>query len=326
VYSKPTAGWPSPAWVDTRTFECGQGCLQPTAGDCHEREQRNGTSSFGGGWSCWCDGTGRHNQTVGREAPPFRGGSSPGPAGWVPQCRLGFYEATTPLSEQPVHCVKGKALRTVHGWDFGSVSAAACDACSQDTRCSGWRTDDNRTATLLSGHVQPSGGEACIGGVKYVSSWGQGSSWGQAGDLGGYWYSTPLTAECAAGRPLGEGGCTWRVVEATYRNASCVDRLVDKAVERRGAACFDVCKQPLNRSGDCYLDCYKNALLGDAAYNLSAMGREDLLAPWVGGFAPGGCPIVRPAACEGPQCGSHRRPPDRDPMVEMVARVRSAKA
>lgn len=74
------------------------------------------------------------------------------------------------------------------------------------------------------------------------------------------------------------------------------------------------------------LDCYKNALLGDAAYNLSAMGREDLLAPWVGGFAPGGCPIVRPAACEGPQCGSHRRPPDRDPMVEMVARVRSAKA
>ena len=78
-----------------------------------------------------CDGTGRHNQTVGREAPPFHGGSSPGPAWWVPQCRLGFYEASTPLREQPVRCVKGKALRTVQGWDFPSVSAAACDACTQ---------------------------------------------------------------------------------------------------------------------------------------------------------------------------------------------------
>jgi hypothetical protein len=77
-----------------------------------------------------CDGTARHNQTVGREAPPFHGGGSPGPAWWVPQCRLGFYEASTPLREQPVRCVKGKALRTVQGWDFPSVTAAACDACT----------------------------------------------------------------------------------------------------------------------------------------------------------------------------------------------------
>ena len=38
---------------------------------------------------------------------------------------------------------------------------------------------------------------------------------------------------CAAGRRLGEGGCSWRVVEATYRNASCVDGLVDSAVRVR---------------------------------------------------------------------------------------------
>ena len=173
--------------------------------------------------------------------------------------------------------------------------------------------------------MRPSRGEACIGGVKYVSSWG-GSSWGQAGDLGGSWYSTPLTAECAAGQPLGEGGCSWRVVEATYRNASCVDGLVDRAVERRGAVCFGACKQPLNRTGDCYLDCYKNTLLGDAVYNLSAMGREEIVAPWEGGFAPGGCPTVQPAACEGPQCGDHSRPPHRNPMVEMAERIRSTEA
>lgn len=325
AYGQPIAGFPTPAWVDTRTFECGQGCLQPTAGDCHDRKQRNGTSSFGGGFDCWCDGTARHNQTVGREAPPFHGGGSPGPAWWVPQCRLGFYEASTPLREQPVRCVKGKALRTVQGWDFPSVTAAACDACTLDTRCNGWRTNDNRTATLLSGRVRPSRGEACIGGVKYVSSWG-GSSWGQAGDLGGSWYSTPLTAECAAGQPLGAGGCSWRVVEATYRNASCVDSLVDRAVERRGAVCLGACKQPLNRTGDCYLDCYKNTLLGDAVYNLSAMGREEIVAPWEGGFAPGGCPAVQPSACEGPQCGDHSRPPHRNPMVEMAERIQSTEA
>ena len=133
AYGQPMAGsfGPTPAWVDTRTFECGQGCLQPTADNCHDREQRNGTSSFGGGFSCWCDGTGRHNKSVGREAPPFHGGSTPGPAWWVPQCKLGFYEAKTRLGEQPVRCVKGKALRTVQGWDFQSVSAAACDACTQ---------------------------------------------------------------------------------------------------------------------------------------------------------------------------------------------------
>ena len=56
-------------------------------------------------------------------------------------------------------------------------------------------------------------------------------------------------------------------------------------MERRGAACFGTCTQPLNRTGDCYLDCYKNTLLGDAVYNLSAMGRAELVAPWEGGFA-----------------------------------------
>ena len=64
-----------PHWSDTRKFECGQGCLQPTDNDCHidPRHVRNGTYGFGGAMQCFCDGTARHNATVGREVPPSSG-------------------------------------------------------------------------------------------------------------------------------------------------------------------------------------------------------------------------------------------------------------
>ena len=84
-------------------------------------------------------------------------------------------------------------------------------------------------------------------------------------------YSTPISAECKNGAPLGADGCAWRVLTATYRNASCVDGRVDSAVEAYNTACFGHCAQPLNRTSDCYLNCYKNALLGDASLNLTAM-------------------------------------------------------
>ena len=51
---------------------------------------------------------------------------------------------------------------------------------------------------------------------------------------------------------------------------------------------------------------FKNALLGDAEYNMTAMPHEAIVAPWKSGFLPeseGGCPEVTPSPCEGPQCG-----------------------
>ncbi len=57
------------------------------------------------------------------------------------------------------------------------------------------------------------------------------------------------------------------------------------------------------------LTCFKNTLLGDAYYNLSAMPKRQLQASWEAGFAPpaqGGCPEVQPAKCEGSQCGDNR--------------------
>ena len=300
------SSWPSPKWSDTRDFECGQGCMQPTRIDghasCNEYEApRNGTYGFGGAYQCFCDGTGRHNKTIGREAPPYAGLPAPGPSTWVPQCRLAYEQVYE--FWKPSRCVKGTPLRQVSGWSFESVTAIACDACSADSACTGWRTDDNKTATLLTGHISASSDD-CIGGKKHYSHHGgAGTNWGSAGDLGGFWYSTPITAECKHGAPLGTDGCAWRVVEETYRNASCVDGLVDAAVEAYGAACFATCTQPLNRTATDYLNCYKNTLLGDAAFNLTAMPQKQIVEKWSAGFGDGGCPVVQPAKCEGEQCG-----------------------
>mmetsp|Transcript_19042 Transcript_19042/g.56824 ORF Transcript_19042/g.56824 Transcript_19042/m.56824 type:complete len:254 (+) Transcript_19042:686-1447(+) len=250
---------------------------------------------------CFCDGSARHNFTVGREAPPFASsGNDVGPAWWQPQCRMSYYEYYDRETHSYGGCLVGRPLRTVRAWDFASVSAMACDACTADSRCSGWRTVDNVTATLYTGRLRQSD-ERCIGGEKWVSPWG--SSWGSAGDLGGFWFSTPQQGMCADGAPLGTGGCTWRVVEATYRNASCVDKRVDAAIEDYGSRCFETCAKPLNRTGDCYLACYKNALLGDASYNLSAVPHAQLISHWEAGFEEGGCPAVTPAPCRGEQCG-----------------------
>ena len=69
--------YPQPSFIDTRTFECGQGCLSPTKDDCHIYKEVNGSQGFGGAYQCFCDGSARHNKTVGREAPPFAGAPPP---------------------------------------------------------------------------------------------------------------------------------------------------------------------------------------------------------------------------------------------------------
>lgn len=134
-------------------------------------------------------------------------------------------------------------------------------------------------------------------------------SWGSAGDVGGSWLSTPIGGHCAAGQRLGSEGCAWRVARASYHNASCVDGLVDAAVEAYGRVCFDECAAPLDRVGDCYLRCYRNTLLGDASRNLTAMPKAAIVGPWEAGFGSGGaegrCPEVVPRPCHGEQCGDH---------------------
>ena len=76
---------------------------------------------------------------------------------------------------------------------------------------------------------------------------------------GGEWYSHPKGGECAKGNKVGDGksNCTYRLEGiAGAVNASCMYRVVDKAVEDLNPACFNACPQPHNVTSDCYLECY----------------------------------------------------------------------
>jgi len=292
----------APIWEDTSRFICGMNCLVPTTTGCHSYDQqpdKNG-SSYDGSFHCHCDSTARDTRTVGRSEPPFLAGKSSVPDSWVPQCKQGYVPAPAGV------CPQGAVHATVHGWSFESTLAMACEACSQDQNCTGWATQDNRTARLFRGKVLPvRTAKPCLG--AWALAWTKGTSWFGVGDLGGYWYSTPAAGECAPGAPLGADGCTWREVASTYKNASCVDGKVDAAVEVYGRSCFNRCSLPLNRTSDCYLDCYHSVIQGDAARNITKMPDAHVIEPWVRATREedpkkGGCPAVTPKHCKGEQC------------------------
>ena len=172
---------------------------------------------------------------------------------------------------------------------------------------------DNRTVALFDTPLRNTStpaGATCAGASKVHSKYGpSGANWYGLAQLGGCevgkgctntWFSTPADGECAAGAPLGTDGCSWRVVEVRkYANATCVDSRADAAVVAHGKKCFDKCPQPLNKNTDCWLDCYRNTLMGDPAQNLSAVDPQQIIAPWKLAFAEddpakGGCPHVTP--------------------------------
>ena len=294
-------------WFDTRSFRCGQNCMLPTeAKGCEDPTTRWGPEKNGSGWSsynCYCDGTHRDARTVGRETSPpghYRPGAH---AGWPPQCQDVF--------RPPVlGCLSGATLKQLPAWSFESAAAAACDSCYEDERCTGWAiAQDNRSATLFRGELSLKPLRKCVSAAHKGDRWGGGGrSWFGIGVGEGHWYSTPIAGECAEGAALGTDGCKWRQLGAIkYANASCVDRHVDAFLEASGRACFERCGAPLNRSSECYMECYFNTLVGDPALNLSAAQPKELAAIWHRGFeeedpARGGCPSVQPRRCVGPQC------------------------
>jgi hypothetical protein len=178
----------------------------------------------------------------------------------------------------------------------------ACKECDADHTCTGWALkDDGRSAELFQGAIQTKSCSSPQHSAGKHTSRYPGGSWYGVGHLGGFWYSmTNDGGECKDGAPVGTNGCTWRLVETkSYKNATCVDTHADKAVEVYGKVCFDACPQPLNRATDCYLDCYRNTLLGDASLNLTAPPSKLIVDPWVNALheddeAKGGCPPVKP--------------------------------
>lgn len=303
----------NPIWVDSSEFQCGQGCYLPTPEGCRGFGLRpvmehNGTSAFSPDvYNCFCDGTHRESKAVGRELMPYDHVNIVGKAEWPLQCGLTFTAPSQP-SQNPFappvpdpnnSCPVGTAYRNVTAADPTAALALACDECGIDKACAGWSTDGGTTVTLLSGDVKGQG-TGCDGGIKYINKYG-GSGWPI--NVGGYWYSTPQAGECVD-VPLGTNGCTWRTVSSSYKNASCVDKLIDDAVEVHGKTCFDTCPQPLDRTGDCYLNCYRDAVIGDPAYNIAKMSADSIVGPWEKGFEEGGCPEITPLPCAGPQCGA----------------------
>jgi len=296
---------PADNW-DTRDFRCGLECLRPThAAGCPRVPQHgvphNGTSSSGG-FNCWCDRTYR---SVGRERSPFgRGSQNYFPKEWTPQCKTGdFWVATL-----PGRCVTGIPYKRLQGWSEASALALACKECSGEEKCSGWTLGaDGKSAWLFQGRpwYRPCPeGQRRYSAFKWINPnpWMR-NAWLDVGDIGGHWYSmTDDGGECRSGVPVGTDGCTWRVVETrSYKNATCVDTHADAAVEEYGKVCFDSCPRPLNRNTDCYLDCYRNVLVGDASLNITKPPASLVVDPWLRALMEddpekGGCPPEEPSA------------------------------
>ena len=241
---------------------------------------------------CFCDGTGRHNKTIGREAPPYAGLPAPGPSTWVP---------VPPRVQQvyefwkPSRCVKGTPLRQVSGWSFESVTAIACDACSGSVQ---WlahrRQQDGDTAHRAHRRV-----------VRRLHRWEEALQpprrRGHELGLGG----RPrrllvLDADPSAhGAPLGTDGCAWRVVEETYRNASCVDGLVDATVEAYGTASS---RRARNRRGDRLLELLQEYVARRRRLQPDGDAAKQIVEKWSAGFGDGAAPSSSPRSA-GRQCG-----------------------
>ena len=293
---------------DTTDWVCGQDCMNPSHHGCPppRHGKKNGTEChYGGGddcLTCWCE---RTAHTAGREAAPGQFESPMGDAGYVPQCASSFNPWDSGCGA-PSPLFGGKVYLNLTGWSFESVSAMACKRCHADDHCSGWVSHDNITAQLFSGATKSVSAAGCVGGKRFHNPWEKfGGSWFGIANLGdghssNIWYSTPDEGECKNGAPLGTDGCTWRLIEEKkYANATCVDEKADAAVELHGKTCFDQCPHPLNRNTDCYLDCYRNTLMGDASQNITRVPPDAMITPWVAAFASddpaaGGCPPVTP--------------------------------
>ncbi|CAJ1352115.1 unnamed protein product [Effrenium voratum] len=146
-----------------------------------------------------------------------------------------------------------------------------------------------------------------------LGPWTRRAGWFGVGDLGGLWYSTPSAGECAKQQALGTKGCTWKEVTSVYKNATCIDSAVDRLVELYGKRCFGTCGLPLNRTSDCYLDCYRDVLMGSAASNLTKIPSQRLVLAWE--KAAETCPKVTPQLCRGTQCDPLEDIPELDALV-----------
>lgn len=119
--------------------------------------------------------------------------------------------------------------------------------------------------------------------------------------LDGNWYVTRSGGECKGGEVVGDGTCFWRFhgVQQTIQ-ADCLNDRLRKHVIAANPACWNKLPQPDNATTNGWSECLLATVTGRAIGSAAAparggMSREDLVAPFVGSFAPvgeGGCPPV----------------------------------
>jgi hypothetical protein len=127
----------------------------------------------------------------------------------------------------------------------------------------------------------------------------------------GEWYSLPAQGKCPPGRTPGDGGspsCSWRLAPQKVGktiNASCLLDRVLPLVEKNGAACFNQCPMPLNRTTECYYRCVDPSVMGGSAANgtvaIEPVSRVLMVDAWNKAFAStdpakGGCADVTKSA------------------------------
>jgi len=125
----------------------------------------------------------------------------------------------------------------------------------------------------------------------------------------GVWYSTLAEGECderasgSSNSSANDAPCFWRLASTIKRvSKTCHDSKVFEAVEAVGKERFDVCKQPLDRKGECWTLAFYDTFLGPksnstsyAAGSPTGMPQSDLEAAWAKAFVAeedGGCPAL----------------------------------
>ena len=105
-----------------------------------------------------------------------------------------------PWRRQPAGQLGRPPLSPLPPWTVGRLRPLLRTLRSAQPHLAAWRL-----AVAPAARLRPPRSCGCL------TSPPAGSSWGRAGDLGGYWYSTPISAECAPGVAVGTHGCAWRV-------------------------------------------------------------------------------------------------------------------
>lgn len=111
----------------------------------------------------------------------------------------------------------------------------------------------------------------------------------------GYWVSTLKQGMCSSGST--PGSCSWKVLQTTTVNETCLRNSIMATVEAAAPGCFTGCG-PRNVTSSCWIGCFFDTILGPEARTsnmlpLGGISLDAVQGAWEKAFAQtqeGGCP------------------------------------